>query len=263
MGSLSNYAENKLLDHVLKVAAFTVPTNLYFAFSTADPLDDASGNAEPSGFGYERTLCNSWSAASSRAISNSADITFPQASGSWGTIAYWSIWDAQIAGNMIAHGAFSASKAVVSGNIPKVNAGDVDISFNSGGVTTYLANKLLDHVFKVGAYTVPTNLYAGLSTTSPGDAGSTTGEPNTGNYARVLVNSWNTASGGASANTNDITFPTASGSWGTIGYIFISDTSTINSDTNTLLQAAVSVPQAVAANDIPKFVSGDVDITLD
>ena len=32
MGSFSNYAENAILDHVFKSAAYTVPTNLYVGF---------------------------------------------------------------------------------------------------------------------------------------------------------------------------------------------------------------------------------------
>jgi hypothetical protein len=53
MGSLSDYYEKKFLDHVFNVA-FTAPSTLYIFLSTADPLDDASAVAEPSGFNYAR-----------------------------------------------------------------------------------------------------------------------------------------------------------------------------------------------------------------
>ena len=49
MGSLSNYVEDEVLDHVLKTGDWAQPANLYVALSTADPTDDASGIAEPSG----------------------------------------------------------------------------------------------------------------------------------------------------------------------------------------------------------------------
>ena len=82
MGSLSDYAEGKLLDHVLKVAAFTVPTNIYIALSTADPLDDGSGLTEPSGGAYARVLCNTWDTAASRKTANTNQANFPAATGS-------------------------------------------------------------------------------------------------------------------------------------------------------------------------------------
>jgi hypothetical protein len=261
MGSFSNYAENKVLDHVLKKTAFTVPSNLWIALSTADPTDTGSSIAEPSGNGYQRVLQNSWTTASSRANSNNGDITFPQASGAWGTISHWGIFDASSGGNMIAHGSFSVSKSVVSGNIPKINSGDLDISFNSGGVTTTLANKILDHVFKVTSMNQADSLWVALATSSPGDAGSQSGEPAGNNYARVNVNAWNAAASGATANTSDVTFNTASGSWGTIAHTFIVPDAT--SGGTTWLYAAVDSSQAVEANDIPKFPAGDIDITLD
>jgi len=37
-GSLSDFLENELLDHVLKTGAYAVPTNIYVALSTADPI---------------------------------------------------------------------------------------------------------------------------------------------------------------------------------------------------------------------------------
>jgi len=88
MGSLSNYAENAILDHVLKTTPFSVPTNIYVALSTADPLDTGAGIAEPEGGGYERVICNSWDEAASRATANTADVVFPEATGDWGTITH-------------------------------------------------------------------------------------------------------------------------------------------------------------------------------
>ena len=82
MGSLSNYAENAILDHVLKTTSFSVPTNIYVALSTADPLDTGAGIAEPEGGGYERVICTS------RATANTADVVFPEATGNWGTITF-------------------------------------------------------------------------------------------------------------------------------------------------------------------------------
>ncbi|RKY08024.1 MAG: hypothetical protein DRP56_04780, partial [Planctomycetota bacterium] len=108
-GSISDYLENELLDHVFGNGTYTVPS-IYIALSTADPTDDASGLAEPSGNGYARVAHSSWNTAASRAIDNNGTITFPQATGSWGTITHYAIFDAATAGNMLAHGSLTDSK---------------------------------------------------------------------------------------------------------------------------------------------------------
>ena len=42
MGSLSDYVELEVLDHVLKTADWAQPAALYIGLSTADPTDDGS-----------------------------------------------------------------------------------------------------------------------------------------------------------------------------------------------------------------------------
>ncbi len=130
MGSFSNYLENKILDHVFKTASFTVPTNIYVALSTADPTDSGGSIAEPSGNAYARTACNTWDAASGGAIANTGAVTFPTATGSWGTITHFALFDASTAGNMLAHGSLAVSKAITTGDTPKFNAGDIDITLD-------------------------------------------------------------------------------------------------------------------------------------
>ena len=262
MGSISNYLENELLDHVFKVGAFTVPTNLAVSLHTADPTDAGTGAECANANNYARVVCNTWDAASSRAIANTGAITFPEASGAWGTVTHWGIWDSATygAGNLIAHGAFSASKAIVSGNIPSIAAGDLDISVVTGAISTYLANKMLDHVFKTTAYTAATNIQLALSTADPTDDGSAIAEPSGSNYSRTTVNSWDVAASGATANTSAITTPTASGSWGTISHVALFDDEVTP---NMLWYGAVSPSQAVGANDYLEWAAGSFDVTLD
>lgn len=130
MGSFSNYLENKILDHFLKTISFTVPSNVYVALSTADPTDAGSGIAEPSGNNYARTVCNTWNAASGGATANTGAVTFPTASGSWGTISHFALFDAITSGNMLAHGTVVTPKAVGSGDTPTFPAGDIDITLD-------------------------------------------------------------------------------------------------------------------------------------
>jgi len=128
MSAASDYLENKFLDHVLDVAAYTAPSAVYCALYTSAP-SDAGGGTEVSGGSYARTAIT-FSAASSGATSNSADITFPTATGSWGTVTHFGIFDASSGGNLLVWGAFSASKAVGTDDVFKVSSGDLDVSMD-------------------------------------------------------------------------------------------------------------------------------------
>lgn len=264
MGSLTNVLENKILDHILGNTAYTQEANLYLCMCVADPTDGATGasmNEVANANGYARTEITAFDVASNRATENTNDIIFPEATGSWGTVTHWAIVDNPTygSGEVIAYGSFSTSKSIIAGNIPQAAAGDIDIVVTAGGMTTYLANKILDHIFLNTTYAQPT-IYVGVSTSDPGDTGSQVGEPSGNNYAREAVPDWDVASGGASENTNVITFNTASGSWGTIAYVFLIDALTGG---NMLMQNNVGSSQAITTNDIVEFVAGAIDITLD
>ncbi|MCX6559848.1 MAG: hypothetical protein NTZ26_04975 [Candidatus Aminicenantes bacterium] len=131
MGSFANYAENKILDHIVGKTSFTLPT-AYLALSTADPTDAGTGLAEPSGNNYSRkqTAAADWNAASSGSIANANDLSFPEASGSWGTITHFAIFDAASGGNMLAHGSLTASKAVGAGDVLKFAAGNLTLTLD-------------------------------------------------------------------------------------------------------------------------------------
>lgn len=259
MGSISNYLENQWLNHVLKGTAFTQPSNIYLALSTADPLDDASGFAEPTGNNYGRVLINtSFAAAANRAVTTDADITYNQASGSWGTITHWAIYDNTSGGNMLAHGQFSVSKVVGTGVTPKVTSGNLTITVSTGGVSTDLANKLLDHTLKGTALSQPTNIYIGLSTANPTDAMSGIAEPSGNAYARKLFNTY-TITGATATNNGAITFTAATGSWGTIAYHFLVDNTTGG---NYLFYGGVDTSQAVGDTDVVNYADGALDFTM-
>jgi hypothetical protein len=131
MGSFGNYAEDAILDHLVGKTSFTMPT-CYLALSTADPLDDASGLTEPVGGSYARkqTAGGDWNAASGGAIDNANDLSFVTATGDWGTISHLALMDAATLGNMLAHGALTASKDVDNGDTAKFSAGEINITLD-------------------------------------------------------------------------------------------------------------------------------------
>lgn len=123
---MSDYLESAILNHVLRNTSFTSPSVVYIGLSTASMNDDASGT-ELSGSGYARQTI-AFNAPSSGACTNSADVDFPVATGTWGAITHYSIWDAASSGNMLAHGALTTSKTVTSGDILRIGTGQVTIT---------------------------------------------------------------------------------------------------------------------------------------
>ena len=79
-------------------------------------------------------------------------------------------------------------------------------------MSDYLENEILDHILSTGAFTMPSNVYVGLSTGSFGDDNSGT-ELTGNNYSRVSA-SFSAASGGTTSNSGAIEFAAASGRCG-------------------------------------------------
>lgn len=263
--SLSNFAENSILDHIFKTTPYSQPAGIFIALSTADPTDDGSGIAEPTGGAYARVQSDTWDVAASRATKNTNAITFPTATDTQGTVTHFAILDALTGGNMLAHGALTAPRVINSGNTETFAAGIIDISVDAGAMSDYLANELLDHIFLTGAFSVPTNIYVGFTsaTVLDSDTGSSITEINGNNYARTIMNSWDAASGGATENTDIITFPTASGTWLEIIDFIITDAS---SSGNLLFYDTVPVVSPsiiIESGEIPTIAIGAIDITLD
>lgn len=128
MSGVSDYAELKILEHAMGKTAWTKPTNVYLALFTSDPGDDASGS-EVSGGSYARRVI-SWGAAAAGQIANDAQIEFPVATASWGTVTHVGIFDASAAGNLLWHGAVSASKTIDTDDQYVVQVGDLTVSLD-------------------------------------------------------------------------------------------------------------------------------------
>ena len=125
-GNLTNYLENKLLDHFLGTTAYTMPSPVYVALFTVAP-GDAGGGTEVTGGSYARKTA-AFTAASSGATSNSANIDFtgmPAAT----TVAI-ALFDAITSGNMLVHGTLTTNKKTDAGDTLRIATGDLDISID-------------------------------------------------------------------------------------------------------------------------------------
>jgi len=128
MGSFSDFWEGEILDHVFDIGSYTAPT-LYVALSTTDPTDDGSGMAEPAGSGYARKVYGSWSRVGNT-VDNDDAVTFAAATGAWGTITHFALFDALTGGNMCGHGTLDASRVITNGITPRFSAGELDVTLD-------------------------------------------------------------------------------------------------------------------------------------
>ncbi len=126
MSAMSDYLENEILDHILSVGSYTMPSAVYVGLSTGSFNDDNSGT-ELTGNNYSRVAAT-FSAAASGTTSNSAAVEFSAATGSWGSVSHFGIFDAASSGNLLIHGAFTTAKTIASGDSLKIPTGDLDIT---------------------------------------------------------------------------------------------------------------------------------------
>lgn len=127
MAEMSDYLEVALLNATLNGVAFTAVNNPYVSLHTADPTDAGTGT-EVSGGSYARTTASFATASgTSGLVATDADVTFPTATASWGTVGWIGLWDAASGGNMLYHTALDASKTIDSGDIFKITTGNLTV----------------------------------------------------------------------------------------------------------------------------------------
>lgn len=119
MGRISDSFANQLLDLAFSKATNNFPATLYVGLSTTTPTNTGGSVTEPAGGSYARVAVTNNStnfpAATARSKSNGTDIVFPTATGSWGTITHFVMYDALTGGNFVAWGALTVPVSVISG----------------------------------------------------------------------------------------------------------------------------------------------------
>lgn len=132
--ALTTYAANKIFDHMFRNQSYTPPSTLYIGLFTSAPTDAYTGasptGTEVSGGSYARIAC-ALSAASSRATSNSSNLTFPTATASWGTVVAIGLFEASSGGEMLWWDGLEVNKTVGSGDTFQINSGDLDMAFSA------------------------------------------------------------------------------------------------------------------------------------
>ncbi|WP_134682573.1 phage tail fiber protein [Brevibacillus migulae] len=128
MSAMTDYLENKLINHVLRGQAYTPPTAIYVALFTTATTEAGGGTEVTSvGSGYTRMQVV-FTDSTAGATSNTADIIFPVALSDWGTIVDVALFDAQTGGNMLFHGPATVAKPIQSGDQYVLRAGEIDLT---------------------------------------------------------------------------------------------------------------------------------------
>ncbi len=129
MGYFTTYAKNKMLDHAVGKAAWSMPT-AYTGYSKADPGADGSGLDEPSLGGYARKVAaaGDWESAADGAIENANVIAHVEATDAQGTITHAVLFDALTGGNVLAAHELASPIHIGDGITPSFAAGAIDAS---------------------------------------------------------------------------------------------------------------------------------------
>ena len=126
MAAMSNYLENALINATLRNTGYSSPATVYVALFTTDPTDAGSGT-EVSGGSYARQAAT-FASPSNGAAATDADVQFPQATGNWGTITHFGIYDALTTGNLLYHGQLTASKTIETCDVFKIATGNLTVT---------------------------------------------------------------------------------------------------------------------------------------
>jgi len=131
MGGFSDYCENQILDHLFGKGVYSPPT-IYVGLSASDPGDDGTGLSEPSGNGYARveTAAADWNVAADGLLDNAGTIPLGPATGDWGPLTHFALFDAPAGGHLLVHGALAHPRTIESGDSARLAAGDLEITLD-------------------------------------------------------------------------------------------------------------------------------------
>ena len=137
----TTYLENKLLSLIFKnnAGSFSTPgDSIYVGLATAvsnaeaGTLTEVNTSTQDANYVRRQVTAANWTLASSstdqQTVTNAANIEYPASSGvATYTVTHVFLADAATSGNILFVGALDASKAIASGDIFRINAGNLTI----------------------------------------------------------------------------------------------------------------------------------------
>lgn len=127
MTDMTDYLEQKLLDHVFRSVTYTPPSTVYLAFYTSMPTD-SGGGTEVTGGSYARQAVTFAAAVSPDGrISNSASAVFTNLPAC--TVVGCAYVDASTAGNILMYNDLASPRTFLAGDNCTVAIGDLNVYF--------------------------------------------------------------------------------------------------------------------------------------
>jgi hypothetical protein len=265
-GSLTDYSEAQLLNHLFGGVPYNTPPTLYFGYMVGIP-GEAGAGAEPNFGAYERIAVTNntlnFPITSNQIKTNATEIVFQEATANHGLVQALGVWDSPMSGNLLAYFLLSNPINIAVADAMKIPVGSLTMQFVTGGFSNYVKNNILNMLFGGVSFNVISLLYAGYSTSTPSDALPGI-EPTIGGYARVSMtnnsNLFPITSTGIKTNALDITFPEATASQGTATHLQFFDSPGAG---NYLGRYALSPTQAISQFTIPVIAANSFQVTLD
>jgi len=138
MSAFSDYAENAIVEHMLRGSAMPVPSTIYIALFTADPTDAGTGPEVTTAAwpAYARQdaaqgglISTGWTPAANGVTSNAKVVTFPANNGaSPVTVTHVGIYSALTGGNLLFKNALTQSKTLQPGDVLSFAIGALQIT---------------------------------------------------------------------------------------------------------------------------------------
>ena len=136
-GSLTDYQEEKLLKHLFGIASLTPLGTIHVGVCTGGVTEGGVITGEPTDAAYARVAVTNngtyWTFSQVAGLSkivNAADIVFPTASASWGTLTTVFLADAATDGNVLGFITLDESKAIGTNDVFKLLAGALAVTLN-------------------------------------------------------------------------------------------------------------------------------------
>ena len=122
MAAFSNYMEDAITAWINGTTFPSAPTNTYVQLYSQDPTD--AGSATGALYTRVTYAASGWTRGTGGAgtLSNTNAITMQSSAGSAATASHFAVFDAATSGNLLFHGALSASKSIAVGDEVKFNA---------------------------------------------------------------------------------------------------------------------------------------------
>jgi hypothetical protein len=129
MAALSTYAENQVVNFLLRGTTPTVPSQWFLALYTTNPTAFDTGAEIPftGSSNYFRQPIT-FGPPSNGSLANTGEIDFPPAGTTWGNVAYAAIRDAATGGNLLFYGSLVLPRYINAGDVLRFLVGNVTVT---------------------------------------------------------------------------------------------------------------------------------------